>query len=104
MNTLARSLVYLLNGLLCLVLVCFAVLILDTYREYRSFKNREQMYQERLLAARADLDSRETYLRLLLDDPRFLEKVVRQKLGYARPDEIIFRFEQEPAGSSSLQR
>ncbi len=104
MNPSARSLVYLLTGLLCLVVVCFTVIILHTYREYQSFKNREQVFQERLLDARADLQARESYLRLFRNDPEFLERVVRRKLGYARPDEIIFRFDREPAGPTSSKR
>lgn len=104
MNPFARSLVYLLTGLLGLVVVCFAVIILHTYREYQSFKNREQVYQERLLNARAELMARESYLHLFRNDPEFLERVVRQKLGYARPGEIIFRFDREPAGPTSSQR
>ncbi len=104
MNPFARSLVYLLTGLLGLVVVCFAVIILHTYREYQSFKNGEQVYRERLLDARADLQARESYLHLLRNDPGFLERVVRQKLGYARPNEIIFRFDREPAGPASPKR
>ena len=104
MNPFARSLVYLLTGLIGLIVVCFAVIFLHTYREYKSFKNSEQVYRERLLVARADLQARESYLHLFRNDPGFLERVVRQKLGYARPDEIIFRFDREPAGSTSAKR
>jgi cell division protein FtsB len=32
----------------------------------------------------------------LLEDPEFLERVARERLGYARPDELIFRFADEP--------
>jgi cell division protein FtsB len=36
------------------------------------------------------------YLARLLEDPEFLERVVRERLGYARPDELLFRFSDEP--------
>jgi cell division protein FtsB len=28
------------------------------------------------------------------NDPAFVETVIRRRLGYAKPDEFIFRFEQ----------
>ena len=31
----------------------------------------------------------------LQEDPRFIEKIAREKLGYAKPGETVFRFEDE---------
>ena len=39
---------------------------------------------------------KEAYMARLIDDPEFLERVVRERLGYARPDELLFRFADEP--------
>jgi cell division protein FtsB len=32
-------------------------------------------------------------LERLRTDPAYVEKVIRRKLGYARPEEYVFRFE-----------
>lgn len=31
----------------------------------------------------------------LQHDPRFVERIAREELGYAKPGEVIFRFEEE---------
>lgn len=75
------------------VLVLFGFLLSDTWREYNAFEQREAAYRERLADIRAEKAGREAYLRKLLDDPDFRDRVVRERLGYSREDEIIFRFE-----------
>jgi cell division protein DivIC len=35
----------------------------------------------------------QTTLERLRDDPAFVERVIRERLGFARPDEVVFRFE-----------
>jgi cell division protein FtsB len=39
------------------------------------------------------LHDQEIVLQRLRTDPAYVEKVIRRKLGYAKPDEFIFRFE-----------
>jgi cell division protein FtsB len=85
-----------LLGMLCVLLVFFGGLVLKTHREYRNFKERENRIEAKLLQARKEFDQKEAYLARLLDDPEFLERVVRERLGFARPDELLFRFSDEP--------
>lgn len=75
------------------VATMLGTVFLQTYREYQTFKQRDNDVAARLIATRADLERKEEYLRLVLTDGYFLERVVRSKLGYARPDETIFYFE-----------
>ena len=72
----------------------FFSLILQTYREYKNFKAGEVKIEEKLIQARKEFDYKEIYLELL-EDPEFLERVARERLGYARPDELLFRFSDE---------
>jgi cell division protein DivIC len=76
------------------LVVFFSSLIMQTYREYRNFKTRELKIEEKLTQARKELEYKEIYLSLL-EDPDFLERVARERLGYARPDELLFRFSEE---------
>ena len=91
-----RALVLMLMGMLCVLVVFFGSLVLKTHREYKNFKERENRIEAKLIQARKEFAQKEAYLSRLLDDPEFLERVVRERLGYARPDELLFRFSDEP--------
>ena len=91
-----RAFVLMLMGMLCVLIVFFGSLVLKTHREYQNFKERENRIEAKLIQARKEFAQKEAYLSRLLDDPEFLERVVRERLGYARPDELLFRFSDEP--------
>ncbi|MDX2110758.1 MAG: hypothetical protein SFY80_11005 [Verrucomicrobiota bacterium] len=90
----AKAIVFTLTLLLVVISGSLAMVFMQTFREYKAFKVREAEYSSRLDQSRLELSKKEEYLRLILTDGDFLERVVRQKLGYARPDEKIFLFEQ----------
>lgn len=71
-------------------------LIVQTYREYKHFKDREIRIEAKMAQARKEFEQKEAYLAQLLEDPEFLERVARERLGYSRPDEVLFRFSDEP--------
>lgn len=77
--------------------VCIGLLAVlsQSWREYHGFKEREAKHSTRLAELQAEKAGREAYLRKLLEDPAFLDRVVRERLGYSREDEIIFKFEIE---------
>lgn len=79
-------------GAMLFLLGALGGLLLQTYREYASFKVREAAYQNRLEALEMEVDAYDAYLNRLLNDPEFLEHVAREKLGYSREGELIFRF------------
>ena len=66
---------------------------LQTRAEYLRLKEVERVTAERLAMARTKLHEQEDMLRRLQDDPSYIEMVIRRRLGYAKPDEFIFRFE-----------
>ncbi len=82
-------------GVLVVLIVFFSSLMVQTYREYKHFKERQARIEAKFTQARKEFEQKETYLARLLDDPEFLERVVRERLGYARPDEVLFRFSDE---------
>ena len=49
--------------------------------------------RRRLAEAEAKLREQEKILERLRNDPVYVEKVIRRRLGYAKPEEFIFRFE-----------
>lgn len=65
----------------------------DAREEYQRYKAVETHNRQRLDEAEKRLLRQEQILRRLRTDPAFVEQQIRRNLGYAKPDEIIFRFE-----------
>ena len=68
-------------------------LLLEARAEYVALKQTQAATQARLAAAKTRLLEQERVVERLRTDPQFVEKMIRQRLGYARPGEVIFRFE-----------
>ena len=64
-----------------------------TQAEFRQMHEIEKQGRERLAVAQQRLAEQERTLERLRTDPEFVEMVIRRRLGYARGDERIFRFE-----------
>ena len=70
-----------------------AVFFWQTRAEYNRFRRIEADNQRRLAEAEAKLREQERILERLRTDPEYVEKIIRQQLGYAKPNEGIIRFE-----------
>ena len=62
-------------------------------RDLTTLRQQEGAAQRRLADAEARLAAQEKYLDQLRHDPALVERIIRQKLGYARAQEFVFRFE-----------
>lgn len=65
----------------------------EAHAEYKQLKVREAAGEQKLANARRQLAEQERVLQRMRTDPGFVEKVVREQLKFARPGEIIFRYE-----------
>ena len=65
----------------------------QTRREYDRLIAIELKSKQRLAEAEQKLREQEKMLERLRTDPAYVEMVIRRRLGYAKPDEYIFRFE-----------
>jgi cell division protein FtsB len=85
-----------------------AVLFKEAHDEYSRLEQVESSNRRRLAEARDHLRDQEKVLHRLQTDPAYVDKVIRMRLGYAKPDEFIFRFEDDDskgsAGPASIQR
>jgi cell division protein FtsB len=70
-----------------------SVFFLQTRREYRQLLKSEAESKRLLAEAQLKLREQQRILDRLRSDPAFVEMVIRRRLGYAKPDEMIFRFE-----------
>ena len=52
------------------------------------------MARMRRRAAEARLQQQQKYLEQLRSDPALVDRIIRRKMGYSRPDEFVFRFEE----------
>jgi cell division protein DivIC len=70
------------------------ILFLEARGEYNRLKQVEANNRRTLAEAEVRLREQEKILERLRHDPAFVEKVIRRRLGYAKPDEFIFRFQE----------
>ena len=68
---------------------------LQMHRDLTTLRVQEAANQRRLADAEARLQAQEKYLDQLRNDPALVERLIRQKLGYAKAQEFVFRFEEE---------
>jgi cell division protein FtsB len=90
---LAKAVIVILVIMLCFFIASSVAVLLRPYREYRVYQLKEQNYVKRVENAKARLQNRKEYFELIKKDPEFLEHVVRERLGYVRDNEQVFRFE-----------
>lgn len=90
-----RRLILSLFSLLFLGLgVTSAVFFLEAREEYNQLKQQQAISERRLAEAEARLQEQEKILDRLRNDPAYVEKIIRQRLGYSKPDEFVFRFKE----------
>ena len=68
-------------------------MFLEAREEYLQLKQTQSASEAKLAAAKARLAEQGRILERLRSDPAFVEKVLRQRLGYARPGDLIYRFD-----------
>jgi cell division protein DivIC len=68
------------------------ILFLDASEEYSRLEVVQAENRRRLAEAQEQLRNQEKVLERLRNDPAYVDKVIRKKLGYAKPDEFIFHF------------
>ncbi len=74
--------------------VASGVFFLEAREEYLQLKQHEEASRRRLAETEAKLKEQERIIDRLRHDPVYVEKVIRRRLNYAKPNEFIFRFEE----------
>jgi cell division protein DivIC len=69
---------------------CF--LFVEARSEYNRLRQTEQLNRRRLTEAQTRLAEQERILERLRNDPAYVEKVIRTRWGFVKPNESIFRF------------
>ena len=83
-----------------LVLAIMANELYKARNQLAYLKTRDLEYSTKIHEIEQDLAATNEYLNKLLTDPVFLELEVRERLGYTRPEEWIYRFPKETQEAS----
>ena len=75
------------------VAVTSGVFFWQARAEYEQLKLQEAASRRRLAESEAKLREQEKVIDRLRHDPAYVEKVIRLRLHYARPEDFIFRFD-----------
>src|SRR5688572_7684100 len=82
-------------ALLFVALTLFAGLFfVRTHAEMRAMEEREDENRRQLAELKRAFVDHTVTLDRLKSDPAYVERVIRERLGYARPDETVIRFDQ----------
>ena len=65
---------------------------LQSFREYGHFGDRERAAKTRLDELHQTITAQNAYLMALQNDKEFQKRVIREKIGYAYPNERILHF------------
>lgn len=90
---LRHCILYVYLALIVGIGVAGGLFFLNARAEYTRLTAIQAENKRRVAEAETRLKYQEQVLERLRSDPAYVEKVIRRKLGYARPDEFIFRFE-----------
>ncbi len=89
-----------LSGVLAVLLALggayAAKLIHDAQLQVDLFRQKQDAAQTQLDAQKLELQKAQEFLQRLQHDPGFLDYIARERLVYARPDELIYRFDVDP--------
>ena len=69
------------------------VFFFQTYQEYAQLRRVEAGTRQKLTLAEQRMKDQERVLDRLRNDPAYVQKIIRLQLRYAKPSELIFRFE-----------
>ena len=72
------------------------MLFLEARAELAALRDRQAALQRELDAAKARLAEQDRSAAAAGSDPALAEKVIRDRLGYGKPGEVVFRFDNNP--------
>jgi cell division protein FtsB len=89
------------NAVLILVVAAVLLLIgmcyLPVIQERARMQGQIYKLKEQLQAEQAKVNELQSEINALQDDPKTVERLTREKLGYAKPDEAVIYFETNEA-------
>ena len=88
-----RVIIWIYAGIFIGVGLLSGVFFFQTYQEYAQLRRVEAGTRQKLTLAEQRMKDQERVLDRLRNDPAYVQKIIRLQLRYAKPSELIFRFE-----------
>jgi len=93
------GILWLLNKLtkgvvILLALVLVVILFIPLFRQSQRLSEEKYNLEQQVKSLEAENKALQEHAAALSRDPKAVERVAREKMGWAKPDEKIYRFEQ----------
>ena len=82
-------------ALLILALVALSAVFTPQIRQYHELRRKEAALQDDIRLEEEMYQHLKSQQEKLQKDPRLVEKIAREELGYAKPEETVFKFDEE---------
>jgi cell division protein FtsB len=92
--TARRVIVWICAGVFVGVALLSGVFFFQTHQEYAQLVRVEAQTRQRIAQSERRMKEQEQVLERLRNDPAYVRKIIRLQLRYAKPSELIFRFEE----------
>ncbi|MFH0954283.1 MAG: septum formation initiator family protein [Verrucomicrobiota bacterium] len=86
-----------------LLVVALVSVFLPQIRQYQELRHREAVLQSDIRLEEEMLKHLKQQQERLQSDPRFVERIAREELGYAKPGETVFKFLDDAAPTNRSQ-
>ena len=95
--------IYRIGWIMLAVLVVIAVIAIfePRFKQYHELRRKEAALQGEIHIEEENIKYWKDQQQRLKSDPRFVEKLAREELGYAKPGETVFRFTDDEAPASN---
>lgn len=81
----------------CILLVCaLGYFLLPVYAEYKAAAEKQEKLELQLITLDYECQQLEKEIHALNNNPKAVERIAREKLGWCRPDEKIYHFDPPP--------
>ena len=84
-----------------LVVIAVVAMFVPQIRHYNELHRKEAALQEEIRLEEEIIKHLQHQQKLLASDPRFVEKIAREELGYSKPGETVFRFTDDEGPASN---
>lgn len=84
-----------------LVVVAVVAMFVPQIEQYNELHRKEAVLQDEIRLEEEIVKHLKDQQERLKSDPRFVEKLAREELGYAKPGETVFRFTDDEAPTSN---
>lgn len=78
---------------LMISIIGITIVFFPKIKERISLMNKQKQLQEKILSVETDIEAIRKKEIALKSNPLYIEKLARNKLGYSKPDEIIYKFD-----------